>query len=401
MAVALPVDRHVQNEALRIIYAFEVVAAVFIMLRIWSRFLLQKASWSTLMKLRLGLHITDIIALTPTSLDEQVITNKWNISNQLLYNPILGFVKASILLLYLRLVESIKNLRMACYGIMAFNFALMISTFIADLMQCLPVEYNWNSPYMDIAAQKAAGADPLTGMKDGVVVKGGKCFHQTDFYVATAGLSLLTDIMVMAIPIAMVWGLQMKLKKKIIVVGILTLGLAVTAVGLARLPIVHWMFSPKNPDPFYTIGFTTTAMETGLAIATACVPDLAPLGARLFPAYFGSSAYPSNYPSNLSRKGYAAESRGADISKGTVRRNRSMDADSDDAGSGELYMMQGWRGEVTAEVKSDARTVTLATHGSEEAIVPPHAKEKGGITKTTQFVIQNEADEEGKRWSAV
>ncbi len=77
---------------------------------------------------------------------------------------------------------------------------------------------------MDIAAQKAAGADPLTGMKDGVLILGGKCFQQRNFYVATAGLSLLTDLMVMVIPIWMVWGLQMKLRKKIVVVGILTLG---------------------------------------------------------------------------------------------------------------------------------------------------------------------------------
>lgn len=44
-----PVDRHIQNEALRIIYAFEAVAVVFIILRIWSRCLLQRGSWSGLM----------------------------------------------------------------------------------------------------------------------------------------------------------------------------------------------------------------------------------------------------------------------------------------------------------------------------------------------------------------
>lgn len=390
----------------------------------------------------LGLHIMDIIALTPTSLDEQVITNQWNLANQLLYNPILSFVKISILLLYLRLVGTKLNLRFACYGIMGFNVALMISTFIADCLQCLPFKYNWDSPYMDLAAQKAAGADPLTGMKDGVVVKGGKCFHQSDFYVATAGLSLLTDLMVMSIPIAMVWGLQMKLKKKIIVVGILTLGVAyvqyflfaqllhfrskgttdnisshrVTAVGVARLPIVHWMFSPSNPDPFYTIGYTTSAMETGLAIATACVPDLAPLAARFLPAYFGSSTYPENYPSNPGRKGYAnngsglgyaSGSRGANPHRSTHGTKKSLDRGSDDAGSGETYVMQGWRGDAervgkaTTDVKGGVRATTLSRHGSEEAIVPAHAKGQTGITKTTQFVIQDDADQEDKKWSAV
>lgn len=177
-------------------------------------------------RLGLGLHILDIIATTPTNLDEQVISNKWNIANQLLYNPILAFVKISIICLYLRLCGNKRELRLACYGILIFNAMLLVATFIADVFQCLPFEYNWNKPYMDIDARKAAGADPVTGMLNGVVVMGGKCFHQSDFYVATAGLGLLTDIMVMTIPVAMVWGLQMKLKKKIVVVGILTLGLA-------------------------------------------------------------------------------------------------------------------------------------------------------------------------------
>lgn len=51
------VDRSLQQQSLRIIYAFEAVAAVFIALRVWARLLLSKGSWTGLMKLSMSLQI--------------------------------------------------------------------------------------------------------------------------------------------------------------------------------------------------------------------------------------------------------------------------------------------------------------------------------------------------------
>jgi hypothetical protein len=93
----------------------------------------------------------------------------------------------------------------------------------------------WNNVAMDLAAQKAAGAtDPgmtpygpvLSGFKDGKYVAGGTCFQRVDFILIIAGLSILTDILILCIPIYMVYDLQMKPKKKAIVLLILCLGLA-------------------------------------------------------------------------------------------------------------------------------------------------------------------------------
>ena len=156
------------------------------------------------------------------------------IANSLCYNPILGFVKASMILLYLRLGGTKDGVRIACYLLLFINFALTISIFAADALQCLPFEYNWNALAMDLAAQKAAGANepgmtpygPVpSGFKDGRYVTGGKCFNQIDFLMIAAGLTIFTDLLILAIPIYMVYDLQMKRKKKLTVIIILCMGI--------------------------------------------------------------------------------------------------------------------------------------------------------------------------------
>ena len=156
------------------------------------------------------------------------------IANSLCYNPILGFVKASMILLYLRLGGTKDGVRIGCYLLLFINFALTISIFVADALQCLPFEYNWNALAMDLAAQKAAGANepgmtpygPVpSGFKDGRYVTGGKCFNQIDFLMIAAGLTIFTDLLILAIPIYMVYDLQMKRKKKLTVVIILCMGI--------------------------------------------------------------------------------------------------------------------------------------------------------------------------------
>jgi hypothetical protein len=57
-----------------------------------------------------------------------------------------------------------------------------------------------------------------------VIKQGGQCFQQVDFLLITAGLSVLTDILILLIPAAMVWHLQMPRKKKIAVWVVLSLG---------------------------------------------------------------------------------------------------------------------------------------------------------------------------------
>jgi hypothetical protein len=137
---------------------------------------------------------------------------KWNLVSGLCYNPILGFIKASMILLYLRLGGTKKGVRMACYGLLTLTLSLTLALDLTDGFECTPVSYVWNYMAMDLAAQKAQNAteqifipgyEMISGFKDGKYITGGQCFNRALFIMVAAGLAILTDLMILCIPVYM------------------------------------------------------------------------------------------------------------------------------------------------------------------------------------------------------
>lgn len=162
-----------------------------------------------------------------------VLLSKWFYCNTLCYNPILGLIKASMVLLYLRLGGTKEGVRTVCYILLVINFAHAFGSLIADMLQCLPIRYNWDRESMDIAAQVTQnaiepgthkGSHLPTGFKNGTYVTGGRCFNLEMFLLSSAGIALFTDLLIMSIPIYMVYDLPMKLSRKAMVAIILCMG---------------------------------------------------------------------------------------------------------------------------------------------------------------------------------
>jgi hypothetical protein len=61
---------------------------------------------------------------------------KYDLANQLLYNPILALVKASIVFFLWRLQDRRKVIRWSLVSFFILNLGLAIATFVADLCQC-------------------------------------------------------------------------------------------------------------------------------------------------------------------------------------------------------------------------------------------------------------------------
>mgnify|MGYP003662522761 CR=1 FL=1 len=164
-----------------------------------------------------------------------VLIWKYLYANGITYNPILGLVKASMILLYLRLGGTKTGVRTACCVLFIFNFLFITGALVADIFQCWPITYIWDRQAMDQAAQVAAGAtDPgvyhgypvPTGFKDGAYVQGGECINMGNFLLITAGISILTDLLILLIPVYMVFDLQLTPKKKFVVLLVLCMGVA-------------------------------------------------------------------------------------------------------------------------------------------------------------------------------
>ncbi|KAL5352101.1 hypothetical protein ACLOAV_002046 [Pseudogymnoascus australis] len=218
-----------------------------------------------------GYHKADIPKL---SIEQQVVGGKYNIANQLLYNPILSLVKASVIFFLLRIGNTHRIARISLWIALALNLALAIAILFACAFQCNPARYVYAAAEMDRAAQIAAG------------------------------LAVLTDLIVLAIPTVIVWDLKMSRRKKFVAIGMLSAGAIVTAISIARIVIYNWRFSSDNHDQSYGVGYTISSIEANLAIVTGSIPALKPLVTRFVPRFFSSEKEYSDRPSGYPRSGY-------------------------------------------------------------------------------------------------
>jgi len=78
----------------------------------------------------------------------------------------------------------------------------MIATFLVCVFQCTPISTFWNS---------FVNGDP-------------RCIDQRLFYVITAGITIFTDIVVLALPFWIFLGINMQARIKAAVIGLFILG---------------------------------------------------------------------------------------------------------------------------------------------------------------------------------
>jgi hypothetical protein len=125
----------------------------------------------------------------------------WEYAVTILYNPILGLVKASVLIFLLRLFGQKDGVRPYCLILNTVNILHMIGALFALIFQCFPIEANWM---------------PNLG--------GARCVDKRILYTTTSSITLLTDLLVLALPIYIFSGLKIPRKTKIALLFVFLLG---------------------------------------------------------------------------------------------------------------------------------------------------------------------------------
>jgi len=125
----------------------------------------------------------------------------WGYAVQILYNPILALVKASVLLFLARLFEQKPGVRRALVWLNVINIAQMIGVFFAITLQCMPIAFNW---------------DPT--------LRAGRCVDRRVLYVSTSAFNIIMDGILIGIPLWVFSGLQIPRRTKIGIMFVFVLG---------------------------------------------------------------------------------------------------------------------------------------------------------------------------------
>ncbi|KAJ5811224.1 hypothetical protein N7447_010740 [Penicillium robsamsonii] len=319
---------NLQPQAIGLIFAFPCFASVAVALRLYSRTLTKSfaaddwvicvamimywaetfTSYKVIIYTYIGYNVWEIPDDHPA-----ILGNKYTYATELIYNPILALVKTSILLFLLRLTGQKKSVRLAIWGLLILNGIAAIITFFLTVFRCVPVAANW-----DLASYPNAN-----------------CLNFANFVTGTASASILTDILALMLPTWIVYRLQMQRNQKLMLIGILSLGLLTVVAGIVRLILLDDFDRHMPTNYTHSVLFCVSTIEVGLSFVAACAPSFKPLVTRLVPRLFGSTRTgPYNGSTNRSgrtRLGYKLEE-----TSNFTNRTHDQTITTVEAGDGEL-----------------------------------------------------------------
>lgn len=207
------------------------------------------------------------------AMDEMTNQLKVTLSIEVTYYCIVGFIKMSILYLYLRFGKFVQSrlrhnqslvsftdedplyaaaisdgFRYLCYGTIMFTFLLTVISIIVTLNQCSPLEKMWD----------------ITGTTPGSCINATAFFyclspsaHLKYFVVfmltelsspATSGINIVTDIWILALPIKALRLVNRPLRERVALGMIFGAGVVATIMSCVRLQSIY--IYTLSTDPF-------------------------------------------------------------------------------------------------------------------------------------------------------
>ncbi|KAB5542890.1 hypothetical protein GE09DRAFT_230156 [Coniochaeta sp. 2T2.1] len=174
---------------------------------------------------------------------------------QFLWALSLGFSKTSILLLYSN-VFAVPIVIWTARSAIVFISLGVLATIITGCLICQPFAMNWDQ-----------------------TIPGGHCGDQVLSFTVTGALNLVTDSMVLLLPLPYLYKLQMRLYKKLVLMGVFSVGLLTCVVSAIR---IHTLSSMDFTDITYSIPPANifSGLEPSVAVILSCIPLLRPLLGR-------------------------------------------------------------------------------------------------------------------------
>ncbi|KAL6898921.1 putative PTH11-typeG-protein-coupled receptor [Trichoderma evansii] len=205
-----------------------------------------------------GMHKAD---LTATELGTAL---KWFFIAQTPYKVTVCLNKVATILLYLRIFIT-QKFRIAGYTVMGIIIAWSVGAVASTIFQCVPIAGAWD---------KTVDAT---------------CINSNIFWVAYAVMDILTDMVVLTLPLPPIMALQLSTRNKLMICAIFLMGGFVTIPSILRAASVQNSLANKSDITWNFIDRGIwTLIEANSGIIGACLPALRQPLARAFPHIFGS-----------------------------------------------------------------------------------------------------------------
>ncbi|KAI0426553.1 hypothetical protein F5Y09DRAFT_59965 [Xylaria sp. FL1042] len=182
---------------------------------------------------------------------------------EITYTLTMTLVKYSTLIFYWRIFSTKRSIRLPILILAAVTTLWGIAIILVTSLQCLPTSAIW---------ERYDPIHPLPQAKFTCPI------NVSNFVIGNAVPNIITDGLIVLLPIPYVLSLQLRLSQTIALAGTFLLGLLVTLTSILRL--VFFQRVPyTNPD--VTWAFTTpiiwSNVECNLAIAVSSLPFLRPI----------------------------------------------------------------------------------------------------------------------------
>ncbi|KAJ5951566.1 uncharacterized protein N7479_009979 [Penicillium vulpinum] len=204
-----------------------------------------------------------------------------------IYVTTIAVTKVSILLMYCRIFPT-REIRIASMILGGISLAWAIAIILVSIFQCTPIARAWDTRIP------------------------GTCIDLKASFIGNAVPNIVTDILILSLPVRVVWGLHASLTHRLSVIGIFLLGSFVIFTSIYRFTTL-FEFNPE--DIAWTLGNACTwcIVESSTGIISACMPTLRPLFLMV------SSKFSSQSGTQKSRTTDLENSKGYELDNSALR----------------------------------------------------------------------------------
>ncbi|KAG8156839.1 hypothetical protein KVR01_013252 [Diaporthe batatas] len=162
--------------------------------------------------------------------------------------------RISLLLFYLRIFTVKECRRKIIYTLWA-ECIVSFAYFITTIFQCTPISFLWTKWDLEHSTS-------------------GYCVDIYNFMISGWSILVAADFWVLWLPLSMVAGLQLSMRKKLLASVMFATGIVVTAVGIVKLAKVYSATHTKNPTYELVSMNKYCQLEVDLGVICACMPSL-------------------------------------------------------------------------------------------------------------------------------